>query len=51
MDNQERIPASNISNSVFFLMKAAKKRRTQAISKAKMVQGELGIVPRLVAVK
>jgi len=51
MNNSEKIPASNISDSVFFLMRAAKKRRTQAIAKAKMIQSELGMTPKLVAVK
>lgn len=51
MNNSERIPASNISNSVLFIVKASKRRRMQAISKAKMVQGELGFIPRLTAIK
>lgn len=47
----DRLPTTNISESVLFLLRGAKKRRSMAIAKAKMVQGELGVVPRLVAVK
>lgn len=50
MMNQQQ-PSSNISDSVLFLLRGAKKRRSLAVAKAKMVQGELGVVPRLVAVK
>lgn len=51
METVKRLPASNSSDSVLFLLRGAKKRRSLAIAKAKMIQGELGVVPRLVAVK
>lgn len=51
MMNINRAPSSNSSSSVMFLLKGAQKRRSLAIAKAKMVQGEQGVVPRLVAVK
>jgi hypothetical protein len=47
----QRKPASNLSGSVSFILRGANKRRSMAVAKAKMVQGEQGIVPRLVAVK
>lgn len=51
MTNINRVPATNTSTSANFISRGAKKRRSMAIAKAKMVQGEQGIVPRLVAVK
>ena len=42
---------STNSSAVSFIFRAAKKRRTMAISKAKEVQVELGIAQRLSAVK
>lgn len=44
-------PNSNISNSVQFLLRGAKKRRSMAIAQAKMIQGDLGVIPRVMAVK
>ena len=43
--------SSSTSNSVNFIFKAAKKRRTIALDNAKEVQMELGIAPTLTAVK
>lgn len=51
MSNINREPANNFSPAVIFLLRGAKKRRTIAMSKAKMIQGEQGIVPRLTAIK
>jgi len=51
MEKKQRTPSANISDSVLFLLRGAKKRRSLAIAKAKMVQGEIGVVPKLVAVK
>lgn len=51
MNNIKRVPANNCSSSVSFLLRGAQKRRSVAFAKAKLVQGEQGIVPRLVAVK
>lgn len=41
----------NISNSVNFILKAAKKRRLIAYNNAQEVQLELGIAPSIYAVK
>jgi hypothetical protein len=46
-----RQPATNSSDAVLFLLKGAQKRRSFAIAKAKMIQNEVGVAPRLVAVK
>ena len=51
MENKDRLPAANTSDSVLFLLRGAKKRRSMAIARAKMIQQELGIIPSLVAVK
>ncbi len=51
MNKTNRLPSSNISESVLFLIKGAKKRRSMAVAKAKMIQGELGVIPRLIAIK
>jgi hypothetical protein len=51
MEKTIREPIKNISESVFFILKGAKKRRSMATAKAKMIQGELGVIPRLTAVK
>ena len=50
-DISKRVPSTNISESVLFLLRGAKKRRSMAIAKAKMIQGQLGVTARLVAVK
>lgn len=42
---------SKNSNGVNFILRAAKKRRLIALEKAKEVQLELGISPKLVALK
>jgi len=51
MEEQKNLPSSNVSGSVSFLLRGAKKRRSLAVAQAKMIQGELGVIPRLVAVK
>lgn len=51
MSDNKRIPATNTSDSVLFLLRGAKKRRSMAIARAKMIQQELGIIPSLIAVK
>jgi hypothetical protein len=48
---ETRTANETYSESIMFLLKGAKKRRSLAIAKAKMIQGELGVVPKLVAVK
>jgi hypothetical protein len=50
-DINSRLPDTNISECVLFLLRGAKKRRSLAVAKAKMIQGQLGVIPRLVAVK
>lgn len=47
----KRVPTENVSQTVMFLLRGATKRRSMAVAKAKMIQSELGVVPRLVAVK
>ncbi|MDD3593868.1 MAG: hypothetical protein PHX18_04490 [Candidatus Gastranaerophilales bacterium] len=42
---------SNTSNANRFILRACKKRRSMAISKAKMIQQELGITTNLIALK
>ncbi len=44
-------PTSNISEGVEFLLRGAKKRRSMALASAKMVNSEMGVSTRLVAVK
>jgi hypothetical protein len=51
MEDIKRLPNQNMSGCVSFLLKGAKKRRSLAVAKAKMIQSELGVSPRLVAVK
>ncbi len=51
MFNNFNNPSSNTSDAVLFLLRGAKKRRSFAMANAKAVQGELGVMPRLVAVK
>ena len=42
---------SNISEGVEFLLRGAKKRRSMAIASAKMINSDMGICSRLVALK
>lgn len=51
MKFKKRKPAQNTSFSVHFVIKGAEKRRHMAYAKAKMLQSELGVIPRLVSVK
>lgn len=51
MDKSKKSPSANTSDSVLFLLRGAKKRRSLAIAKAKMIQGEIGVIPRLIAIK
>lgn len=44
-------PSSNISESVEFLLRGAKKRRAMALASAKMINSDMGVCSRLVAVK
>ncbi len=48
---QQDTNLSNISDSVMFLMRGAKKRRSLAQAKAQLIQGNLGITPKLKAIK
>lgn len=47
----ERQPARNTAFSIHFIIRGAEKRRNLAYSKAKMLQRELGVIPRLTCVK
>ena len=51
MKYKTRKPAQNTAFSVHFVIKGAEKRRHLAYAKAKMLQSELGVIPRLVSVK
>ena len=42
---------SNISENVAFLLRGAKKRRSMAIASAKMINSDIGISAKLVALK
>lgn len=44
-------PTSNINDGVAFLLRGAKKRRSMAIASAKMINSDIGISSRLVALK
>lgn len=46
-----KTPNSNISESVEFLLRGAKKRRAMAIASAKMINSDMGVCSRLVAIK
>lgn len=46
-----RTPSSNVSQGVEFLLRGAKKRRAMAIASAKMINSDMGICSRLVAIK
>lgn len=48
---KNRVPESNISDGVRFVLRGAKKRRSMAYANVKMLQSEMGMTPRLVAVK
>jgi hypothetical protein len=49
--SQERMPSRNIAQPVYFILKGAEKRRTMATRKAKHLQRELGVIPKLTSVK
>lgn len=42
---------SNISDGVAFILRGAKKRRSMAIASAKMINSDIGISAKLVALK
>lgn len=44
-------PSSNVSDGVAFLLRGAKKRRSMAIASAKMINSDMGIMNKLVALK
>jgi len=44
-------PTSNVSEGVAFLLRGAKKRRSMAIASAKMINADIGISAKLVALK
>ena len=45
------LPTTNIDNSVEFILRGAKKRRSMAMASARMLTNEQGIQTMLVAVK
>lgn len=44
-------PSSNVYGGVEFILRGAKKRRSMALANAKMLNSEVGIQTKLVAVK
>lgn len=44
-------PSSNVSDSVEFILRGARKRRGMALASARMINADAGIEPRLRAVK
>lgn len=44
-------PNSNISEGVEFLLRGAQKRRAMALASAKMINSDMGVCSRLVAIK
>jgi len=46
-----KTPSSNVSEGVEFLLRGAKKRRSMALASAKMINSDMGVCARLVAVK
>ncbi len=46
-----KAPTSNISEGVEFILRGAKKRRAMALASAKMINSDMGINSRLVAIK
>jgi hypothetical protein len=48
---QQRVPSRNIAQPVYFILRGAEKRRAMATSKAKNLQRELGVIPKLTSVK
>ena len=42
---------SNINNGVAFILRGAKKRRSMAIASAKMINSDIGISAKLIALK
>lgn len=48
---KNEIPVSNISASVQFLLRGSKKRRAMAYTNIKMIQSEMGVMPKIAAVK
>ena len=44
-------PTNNIDNSVEFVLRGAKKRRAMAMASAKMMNSEMNLQQKLVAVK
>lgn len=49
--SEQRMPSRNIAQPVYFILRGAEKRRAIATGKAKHLQRELGVIPRLTSVK
>ncbi len=48
---EQRVPCRNISQPIYFILKGAEKRRAMATHKAKNLQRELGVIPKLTSIK
>lgn len=46
-----RVPSRNITQPVYFVLRGSQKRREMATAKAKHLQRELGVIPKLTCVK
>ena len=44
-------PTTNVYGGVAFILRGAKKRRSMALANAKMINSEVGIQTKLVAIK
>ncbi|MBY0450880.1 MAG: hypothetical protein K2X01_09685 [Cyanobacteria bacterium] len=51
MTAKQRVANRNTAFAVHFVVKGAEKRRNLAYGKAKTLQRELGVIPKLVSVK
>ena len=51
MINKLVTPSCNVCDSVEFILRGAKKRRSLALANAKMINADAGIQPRLQTVK
>lgn len=47
----QRVPSKNIAQPVYFILRGAEKRRAMATQKARQLQRELGVIPKLTSVK
>ena len=51
MIKKSKTSISNINEGVAFILRGAKKRRSIAIASAKMINSDIGVSTRLIAIK